>query len=98
MHAVTTPGGHRYVPRLRDRIVAMLKFMGRHGADLPVLIDYCYGDQTDGGPLHCADTIGHTISALRRAGLAIERAGRGRYVLAPPPAPARRPNHCIAPR
>ena len=44
MHAVTTPGGHRYVPQLRSRIVAMLKFMGRHGADLQTLIDYCYGD------------------------------------------------------
>lgn len=76
MHAVTTPGGLRYVPRVRDRIVAMLKFMGRHGADPPTLIDTCYGDQPDGGPLHCADVIGHTIAGRGR--------GNGRYVLSRP--------------
>lgn len=81
MHAVTTPGGHRYVPRLRDRIVAMLKFMGRHGADLPTLIDTCYGDQPDGGPRDAADTIETTICRLRREGWRIARANR-RYVLA----------------
>ncbi len=83
MRAVTTPAGHRYVPSLRGRIVAMLKFMGPAGADLPTLIDICYGDDPEGGPLHPADTIGHTIARHRRAGHAIAGSGRGagRYVL-----------------
>ena len=82
--AVTTPGGHRYVPRLCDRVLAMLKFMGARGADLPTLIEYCYGDDPGGGPLNAPDVIGHTIARLRRAGHAIAGRGRGngRYVLA----------------
>ena len=84
MQAVTTPGGCRYVPRLRGRIVAMLKFMGPAGADMAQLVEIAYGDDPAGGPLDPRDAISATLCRLRREGHAITRnrhGRRGRFVL-----------------
>lgn len=86
MHVVVTPGGLRYRPSLAARLLGMLRFMGRHGADAAMLIEIAYGDNPDGGPMNPNDAISRRLYQLRRAGHAITRqpqGRRGRYVLAP---------------
>lgn len=70
---VVTPGGCTYRPSLRGRVLAMLRFMGRRGADAAMLIEYIYGDDPSGGPLEPRNVIAVTVNALMREGWPIPR-------------------------
>ena len=72
-------GGRRVSGRAngfrRERLLALLRLRAGEYASIPVVVDYVWGDEAEGGPMLVKGSVRIAVHQLREAGYGVEWGG-----------------------